>query len=253
MEQILAITFGSLSDRGMIREDNQDCYGKYPEDSTELTTPDGQLFIIADGMGGHRGGQEASQMAVNIIQQVYFTSTAQDVLERLEEAFEVANSQIYQLATTNPKLHGMGTTCTALVLKDSSGYIAHVGDSRAYRISRTKIEQLTQDHSQVAELHRRGILTEKEAMEHPNRSILNRALGVDTTVKVDLIDVMTLKAGEHYVLCTDGLAKVENKEIKSIVLSNSPQQACEKLIKMANERGGEDNVTVQVIRIDTSK
>ncbi|MFQ5824504.1 MAG: Stp1/IreP family PP2C-type Ser/Thr phosphatase [bacterium] len=250
MNQLLTITFGSDTHRGLIRTDNQDYCGKYPEDSLKLFSPTGQLFLVADGMGGHMGGREASHMAVSIIQQVYFSNLSGDIPKSLHKAFETANEKIYQVATSNPNLHRMGTTCTVLALKDDKAFIAHVGDSRAYLINRNKIEQLTQDHSHVAEMRRQGILTEEEAKVHPDRSILTRALGVDSTVEVDAINNIPLIAGEYFLLCSDGLAKVDNKEIKSIILSKTPQQACERLVHLANERGGEDNVTTQVIRIN---
>ena len=147
----------------------------------------------------------------------------------------------------------MGTTCTALVMKGNRACIAHVGDSRVYRINRRKIEQLTSDHSKVAELMREGVLTEKQAKTHPQRSILSRALGVGESVEVDIIDDITLRSGDFFLLCTDGLAKVTDDEIESIVLSNSVQDACEKLINVAIDRGGDDNVTVQMIRIEGNK
>ena len=249
----LSLTIGYNSDVGIVRTENQDCYGKFPEDSDDLRSPMGQLFIVADGMGGHSGGQQASQLAVDAVQRVYFSDSGHDLLSRLKTAFEVANREIYDHSAQKPELRGMGTTCTALALQHNRGYIAHVGDSRVYRINRRKIEQLTSDHSKVAELMREGVLTEKQAKTHPQRSILSRALGVDQSVEVDIIDEIALRPGDYYLLCTDGLAKVTDDEIKSIVLSNSVQDACEKLINVAIDRGGDDNVTVQVIRIEGGK
>ena len=253
MNQKFTIKFGSSSHIGFKREDNQDYYGKFPQDDLDLTNPKGQLFIVADGMGGHQGGQQASKLAVSIIERVYFFEAAEDISKSLKQAFEAANEQIHQRASSDLTLHGMGTTCTALVLKNDQAYIAHVGDSRAYRITRHQIQQLTQDHSKVAELQRHGILTGEEAKQHPQRFILNRALGADSEVKIDIIDEVHLNAGEYFLLCTDGLAKVEDEEIKRMVLKNSLQKACEKLIKLANERGGEDNVTIQIIQIHGEK
>ena len=249
----LLLTFANGSDVGLVRSNNQDNYGKFPADSLDLSIPSGQLFIIADGMGGHKAGETASQMAIDIIRHEYFANRAGDIARNLQQAFETANEKIYNSAQQNPDFQGMGTTCIAIVLKERTGYIAHVGDSRAYRITRNSIEQLTKDHSQVAEMMRKGILTEAEAQGHPERSLLTRALGAKPEVETDIIKNVALEPGEWYLLCTDGLAKVSDKEIKRIVSSNTPLKACRKLIDLANRRGGEDNVTVQVISITEEK
>ena len=204
-------------------------------------------------MGGHSGGQEASRLAVDAVQRAYFSNSTNDAAKGIRKAFEAANHQIYSYSINKPEYHGMGTTCTALVMKGNRACIAHVGDSRVYRINRRKIEQLTSDHSKVAELMREGVLTEKQAKTHPQRSILSRALGVGESVEVDIIDDITLRSGDFFLLCTDGLAKVTDDEIKSIVCSNSVQDACEKLINVVIDRGGDDNVTVQMIRIEGGK
>jgi protein phosphatase len=245
----LIIQFHQISDVGLVRSENQDSFGKFPEESSDLNGPDGLLFIVADGMGGHRGGQQASQMAVQTIAKSYFSNPSAEIATRLREAFDEANLKIFQFAQEHPEFQGMGTTCTALALKNDKGYIAHVGDSRAYRITHSEIKQLTSDHSQVAEMQRQGILTEKEARDHPQRNLLNRALGVKPTIEVDLINDITIAQDDHYLLCSDGLGKVDPQKLKQTVLSNMPEKACQKLVKLANEKGGEDNVTVQVIRV----
>jgi hypothetical protein len=160
MNKKLIISYGHATHQGLKRADNQDAFGKFPPDSLALSLPKGQLFIVADGMGGHANGKEASAMAVQIVQQVYFADPNENIPDSLRAAVEAANEKIHQRATSKLEFRGMGTTCTALVLKDDRAYIAHVGDSRAYRISKSKIEQLTQDHSKVAEMQRLGILTE---------------------------------------------------------------------------------------------
>lgn len=247
------MTFSGLSDRGWVRTENEDSYGKFPEDNHDLTHPAGQLFVVADGMGGHLGGREASSIAVKTVQETFFRNPQQDVAERLRHAFEAANSQILTSASQDPHLFGMGTTCTALVLQVDRVCVAHVGDSRAYRINSSTIERLTRDHSHVEDLRRQGILTEKEAREHPSRSILNRALGSEDTIEIDILEDISLESGDHFLLCTDGLAKVEREELEEIVLKYSPETACKKLIQLANDRGGEDNVTVQIVRIDAAQ
>ncbi len=240
------------SDIGLVRTENQDAWGKFPQDNDDLTTPHGVLFIVADGMGGHQGGREASQMAVRLISQVYFSQSEDSLPSRLKHAFEVANEQILQHAGRNPQLQGMGTTCTALVLQANHAFIAHVGDSRAYRINDHEVTQLTQDHSYVAEMQRQGILTDEEAKGHPQRSVLNRALGAKPKEEVDLVDGILMKCGDRFVICSDGLAKVTDDELKSIVMSKEPENACQALVDLANERGGSDNVTIQIITVTTT-
>ncbi|MGH7599193.1 MAG: protein phosphatase 2C domain-containing protein [bacterium] len=251
MEKDLTIIFDCLSDRGLKRADNQDAHGKFPIDDSAMATPKGQLFIVADGIGGHAGGKEASRMAVDIVQQIYFAEQSHDIPQTLRRAMETANAQIYQSASSRgPEFHGMGTTCTALAFKDDRVYVAHVGDSRAYRITKSRIEQLTQDHSKVAEMQRFGILTAEEAKRHPQKSYLVRALGIAPAVRADIIaDLSPLRPGECFLLCTDGLAKVEAHEIQRLVMHNHPTAVCRALIELANARGGSDNATVQVIAI----
>lgn len=247
------ITYGHATHRGLKRSENQDSFGKFPREHIDLSRPKGQLFIVADGMGGHLGGREASQMAVHIIEEEYFSTPDTDIPASLLHAFDEANRQILARSHTDPSLHGMGTTGTALVLKDGQACIAHIGDSRAYRITAEAFEQLTQDHSQVEELVRRNILTPEQAARHPQRNVLSRALGVQDDIEVDLFNNIPLRVGDHFLLCSDGLAKVASETIQKTVLSHSPQEACDLLVQMANEHGGHDNVTVQVIRINNTE
>lgn len=235
------IAYASLSDKGLQRSVNQDSWGVFPKDLSPPFNPKGQLFIVADGIGGHIGGKKAGEMAINIVQQDFFTNQSENIPKSLRQAFENANTQIFLKAGGGDPFQKTGTTCTALVLIEDRGYIAHVGDSRIYRISKNKIEQLTLDHTEIAEMLRQGVT---------ERSVLSRALGVESSVKIDIQEKLPLKPGDAYVLCTDGLARVSNEEIKDIVLSNSPQEACKSLVQLANHLGGEDNVTAQVIRIN---
>jgi protein phosphatase len=241
------ITFGSMSDVGVVRTENQDSYGKYPGDSLDIDESE-QLFIVADGMGGHLGGREASDIAVNEVQAVYFEYDNEDPGEKLTRAIEIANETIFHYAAENPNLHGMGTTCTALAIRGECAYIAHVGDSRAYLINSVKIEQLTRDHTKVAELLRQGIITEQDARYHPERSILYRALGTHPQVNVDVVEI-PLCAGDYFLICSDGMSRLDSLEVQQIVLLNPPETACKKLVETANELDGEDNVTVQVIQV----
>jgi len=249
----LNISYHGASDIGLVRTENQDNFGKFPTDSGDLFQPKGLLYIIADGMGGHAGGKKASQLAVNVVHQVYFSLSSNNISKCLQRAFKSANSKIYQSSEEELQFKRMGTTCTALALEKDLAYIAHVGDSRVYQITHEKIEQLTQDHTQVAEMYRKGILSKEEAKRYPSKSVLIRALGVEPEVEIDIIENIQLIPGNYYVLCSDGLANVKKDEIKEIVLDNSPEVACKELINLANQRGGHDNVTVLVIKINRDK
>jgi len=249
---VATIDYYGLSDRGLRRPDNQDSFGKFPPGNADLSIPEGHLFIVADGMGGHAGGKQASSMAVNIVNKVYFSDLSANVPDRLKMAVETANQEIHEEALRNEQTAKMGTTCTALVLSGKQATIAHVGDSRLYRISKNKIEQLTQDHTKIAEMLKHGVLSKKEAKNHPERSVLNRALGVQSNVDVDIIAGIPVQNEDYFLLCTDGLKNVSDEEIENTVLENSSQNACEILVQLANNRGGDDNVTVQVIRMNRS-
>jgi PPM family protein phosphatase len=244
------IIFGNYSDIGMVRTENQDSYGAFPDGNGERMPAKGQLFVIADGMGGHRGGKQASSIAVRTIDEIYFSSPEEDVKESLLHAVKEANTRINEYTVNHPDLIGMGTTCIAMAVTPRGGYIAHVGDSRVYHVTRKSIKQLTKDHSKVAEMERRGLITADEARHHPERSQLYRALGTRTTVEVDIIDEIDLEDNEYFVMCTDGLFNhVEKEEIQEIVLSRQPQEAAQALVRLANQRGGQDNITVQVIQV----
>ena len=250
-KQVQSCNFASLTDKGLRRSVNEDSYGVFPRRTFDPVGLKGRLFIVADGMGGLIEGSTASKMAINLVRQIYFTQESEDIAKGLRQAFIYANHQIYKIVEDCELDLRMGTTCTAMVLAGKFGHIAHVGDSRIYRIRDDWIEQLTQDHTEVAEMMYQDMLTREEAQNHPERSVLDRAMGVEAQVEVDIQKDILLQGGDYYVLCTDGLAKVALDEIKDMVLSRAPQEACHALVKLANHRGGEDNITVQVIKIDS--
>ncbi len=245
----LSLVFAAKSDIGLVRTENQDSFGKFPEDNTNLYNAKGQLFIVADGMGGHKGGKEASTIAVKVVSTEYLNSTFEESVA-IKESIEKANYSIFNQAGDSTEFGRMGTTCSVLLLKNEKGIIGHVGDSRIYKIEQNKIEQLTNDHTKVQEMLREGILTPEEARNYPSKSVLARALGVDENVRVDIIDDITLKKGQSFILCSDGLAKVSKGEILPIVANNTPSDACKILVDLANDRGGKDNVTVIIVKID---
>jgi protein phosphatase len=250
MKGVPTITYGVATDIGQVRSENQDSFGVHPERAEDASPAKGQLFIVADGMGGHQGGGEASRLAVRRIIENYGNGDVKDTAADLASAITAANEEIFNASLANDALAGMGTTCVALVVKDRRVYVAHVGDSRVYRVTRKSIKQITDDHSTVAEMTRRGILTPEEARYHPERSVLYRALGTASSTQVDTQAEIVVTSNEWFVLCTDGLSNmVEDSEILRIVTSHEPQEACDNLVKLANERGGYDNITVAVVRI----
>ena len=244
------VQVGAYSDVGQVRNENQDAYGHYPEMPGRDTKE--RLFIVADGMGGHSRGEEASHVAVAALHEAFFAEQQWSVGERLRRAFEEANARVYALATAGMAPETMGTTCTAMALINGHVHMAHVGDSRAYRIDENGMEQLTRDHTLVEELRRQGVLTEAEARNHPRRHALTRALGIQPTLEVDVLEAMPVAVPQRYLLCSDGLAPVTEAETRQVVLTHPPQQAAERLVHLANERGGPDNITVLIVAIDRS-
>lgn len=243
----LRVTYGGGTHIGQVRSENQDSYGRFPVHSA--AADEDQLFVVADGMGGHARGREASETAVRVVQEVFFKSG--DVVPiRLLRGVEEANRAIFALSREAGAWDRMGTTCTALVISGGEGYVAHVGDSRLYRVRGDEVKQLTEDHTVVGELQRKGVLTLEEAREHPRRHALIRAVGVDDEVEIDTFTTGTLRAGDTFVLCSDGLSEINEVELGRIVRAHPPQEAADELVRIANERGGHDNVTVQVVRID---
>jgi len=247
------VSFGNYSHVGMVRSENQDSFGKFPDGSTDVNYPGGQMFIIADGMGGQNAGREASTIAVRTFAETYYAGKEDGVVPNLRLAYAAANDAIYRKSTTGPEYRGMGTTCVVLVLRDGHAFIGNIGDSRVYKINHRGITQLTNDHSKVAEMVRRGIITKEEARHHPERSHLYRAMGPRPNIDVDFFEETPMSTSRWYLMCTDGLFNhVEDEEMQRIVTAARPERACRQLVQLANERGGTDNVTVQVIRVEVN-
>ncbi len=232
------------SDVGLKRRANEDCYA---------LAADLGLYLVADGMGGHTAGQVASELASEGAVRALRTleDAAASLAEKLRYAVAAANREIFSTSQEKPELTGMGTTLVALLVGGERIALAHVGDSRAYLVRGGKIRQLTDDHSLVAELVRRREITEHAARGHPHRHVLTRALGVRRTVEPDLAE-LTPAVGDTFVLCSDGLTgHVADPEIAEVVAREEDlDAACERLISLANSRGGEDNITVLLTRCD---
>lgn len=230
-----------LSDVGVMRSENQDS-------CAELQSGSGaRLLVVADGMGGHRGGATASRLAIETLAQV-FRNGGTAGPDLLREAFERANERVCREAANDAELSGMGTTAVALLFDPASAqtWVAHVGDSRAYRLRDGVLEQLTRDHSTVAELVARGLITEAEAAEHPRRNEILRSLGATPDVAVDIAPV-ELRDDDQLVLCSDGLSGVVPvDQIAAVLRRTRPQEAVRMLVESANALGGPDNVTVMI-------
>ena len=239
------------SDVGCQRENNEDSYLYWEPASDGDFQRKGRLAVIADGMGGHEGGQEASRMAVETVREVYDQSFNNDPQAALVESFVAAHARIQAFAERNPVFHGMGTTCTAVVVLGRQLYFAHVGDSRLYLVRGSQILRLTRDHSYVGRLVESGIVRAEDAEKHPQRHILTAALGAGREVSVDGAEHgVDLQEGDDLLLCTDGLwSVVSEPELEIAVSGNAPAECCDVLVKLARERGGPDNITLQVLRV----
>jgi protein phosphatase len=246
----LAVTASVQTDVGCHREINEDSSAYVEPADGGLLSDRGRLVVVADGMGGHLAGEVASRMAVDVISRVYYES-AGDAMSALKDSFTAANREIYQSSTEVHGRNGMGTTCTALVLRNGTALTAHVGDSRLYLIRSGQIYLMTEDHSAVMELVKRGLLTREQARHHPDKNVILRALGSHSEVEVSTWDEpFPIRDGDRFLLCSDGLYDlVEDKEIMDAVLAGDAHSACAALITLAKDRGGYDNITVAVVGI----
>lgn len=244
----------SLTDVGRVRANNEDSCLYWEPNSEEEFQRKGRLAVIADGMGGHEGGQEASRMAVETVREVYDKAFRNEPQDALVEAFAVAHERIQNYAERHPRFHGMGTTCTALAVVGDRLYFAHVGDSRLYLIRGAEISRVTRDHSYVGRLVESGIVRSEDAETHPQRHILTAALGAGSEVAADVSqEALRLEEGDNLVLCTDGLwGVVGEQELAAAVNANPPADSCAAMVELALQRGGPDNITVQVLRVGSA-
>lgn len=240
---------GVCTDKGKIRENNQDYY--YSSNFLELP-----LFIVADGMGGHKAGEVASKMAVDIIVEVVSRSSKNgyeeiSISNIIRKAVEEANEKIFDKSLSSTKYNGMGTTLTMAYLTDENITIGHIGDSRAYIARGDEFIQLTEDHSLVAELVKNGSISAEEALYHPQKNIITRAVGTSKYIDTDIVIAQVIK-NDIILLCTDGLTNmVDDMEIKNMIQNtNDMQVLCESLINKANDLGGVDNITAIAIKIE---
>jgi serine/threonine protein phosphatase PrpC len=232
------ISFGLATDVGLVRTGNEDAY-----------LADAPLFVIADGMGGHVAGDVASSTAIEAIERGRDMANAEDP-QTLAGLVHEANAAVWARASSDANLRGMGTTCTLIYIDGPRAHVAHVGDSRAYRLRDGSLEQLTEDHTLVGRMVKEGRIPADEAERHPQRNIITRSVGVGSEVSVDLLAI-DLDDGDRLLLCSDGLnSMVDRRDIEdALARERDPQRAADALVALANEAGGEDNTTVVVIDV----
>ena len=251
----MKISYKAISDVGRKRSANEDSY---------FADGDLNLFVVADGMGGHAAGEVASKIAVESIQDfVRFTNNDKDITwpyefdeslsmagNRLKTAIQSAHAKVLEATSQKKEFQGMATTVVAILVNDEKAQVAHVGDSRAYMVREDRLIQLTSDHSWVNEQLRTGAITSQQARNHPYRNIVTRALGGPNPVDVD-VNEEPLQDGDIILLCSDGLnTMITDEDILSIIARNKEdiEAACQELITTANQNGGEDNVTSILVK-----
>jgi PPM family protein phosphatase len=252
----MRLTSCGITDVGMKRTNNEDNY---------LINDELNLFVVCDGMGGHVGGEYASAIAVNTVEEVLSSIEIDPDLkvtdidvdnpvelqrEKIRYAIRLAGKRIYEKALAEPEYKGMGTTAVVMLVDSGNAFLAHVGDSRIYLVREGRIEQLTEDHSLVNEKVRAGVLSAEEAKTHRLRNIITRSLGYTEDVEIDT-QVKAIRRGDRFVICSDGLSNlIQAAEIGELVQRQGPQASARELISTACERGGDDNVTVVVVKVD---
>ena len=246
------ITIGSATDIGCVKEENQDYHTWHPQGS-DSAGGSGALLILADGMGGHADGAQASRLAANTLLDIYRRHKSDLVVNTLQRGFMEANRIIFEKSAEMLTAKGMGTTLVAAFLKGAKMQFAHVGDSRGYLINSAGITQFTEDHSYIARLVKAGVIAPEEAVDHPESSVITRAIGLQETVTVDTSQQpLTTKKGDYVLLCCDGLwGVVPDEEILTCVRQAcEPAAISENLVQQAIDNGGPDDITVLTARLN---
>jgi len=237
----------SATDPGLVRDNNEDYFGV-------VQTTNEIVCVVCDGMGGHNGGEIASKIAVESIINYFEIQKHDDIKLELKNAFDFANQQIIKEANQNQQLQGMGTTACVLLINENGVWIAHVGDSRIYHFvaKKKRLHRLTNDHSLVQVLVNQGIITEKDALNHPNKNRILKALGIKEIIEPDISDKpISFAKSDIFLLCTDGLSnEVSDKTIEKILAKNiTLQRKSDSLIHAAKKAGGRDNITFVLVKI----
>ncbi|KGX93216.1 protein phosphatase [Pontibacillus halophilus JSM 076056 = DSM 19796] len=240
-----------LTDTGQVRSHNEDAGGLY------LNASEQALAVVADGMGGHRAGDVASSLAASSLHKKWLESsliTTPDEAEAwLKEQVQAINREIFEYAKEHEECEGMGTTVVAAICTNEFVSVAHIGDSRCYLKTEFGFKQVTEDHSLVNELVKSGQISRQDAEHHPRKNVLLRALGTESDISVD-VKTMVWEEGNTLLLCSDGLSnKVSDEELHEFVQTPlSVEEAAERLVTIANERGGEDNISLVIVHYDES-
>jgi protein phosphatase len=242
----------AATDVGRKRTGNEDSYDIWVSDGSQHDHPADTLLVVCDGMGGSNAGEVASRIAVESVVRSFSEVHGEDVVDALSHAVEAANTEVYEHSRSRPDLQGMGTTCTVAAVKGDALALAQVGDSRAYLVRDGSIRQITEDHSLVAQLVARRQLTPQEAKTDPRRNVVTRSVGVGPAVEVDVrMFEEPLQPGDTLLLCSDGLhGQVTDDEMARVASGESLDRAARELIQLANQRGGPDNITVTLARIE---
>jgi serine/threonine protein phosphatase PrpC len=246
----MRIDYFGRSDKGRVRKTNEDYF------AGERIKEDEYLFVVADGMGGHRAGDVASKLGTQHFVRYYkkLRKKKNSIMDSMSQALEKANNMILSKATSDPRKRGMGTTFSAVVIAGMSAYIVHVGDSRIYLIRDDEIQQLTTDHTFVGKMLEEGRITEDEARDHPQKNILYMSLGARKSFEPEIKKQLDIMESDIFMMCSDGLNNmVSDNTIKEYVLSYNTHDAVEELIKLANDNGGTDNITLQVIHVEKTR
>ena len=246
----LRIVGAALTDAGAVRPANEDSVSLVVPDSTSALLRRGVLAVVADGMGGHEGGEVASGIAVSVLTQAYYELDG-DPEKALAQAFALANKAIFDHARKRSQLAGMGTTCTAVAVVNARAYCAHAGDSRAYLVRGGQAYCMTEDHSATMELVKQGLLTHAEARHHEDRNVILRAMGTHKTIQAEQwVPPFPLRPGDRMLLCSDGLYEMlADEEMAAIVAAHPPEAACQQLIALAVGRVSTDNVRAVVLEL----
>ncbi len=244
------ITVAAKTDLGRVRENNEDKFEYYlPEDEPTLAGR-GLVFLVCDGMGGHAAGQIASELACRTFIDVYLHHPSADPTTAMVSGIQAANRYVMDMGRAFPTRKGMGTTLSGVILLQDQAYVVQVGDSRVYRMRQGELLMLSHDHTWVDEAIREGVLRPEDAETHPYKHVLTRAIGVEGDVKPD-IEAFDLKAGDQFMLCSDGLINhVHDNVIGEILRTKAPSDAAWALVGHALQGGGSDNTTVMVVRVD---
>ena len=244
----MKVVYRGATDRGKVRRKNEDYFIAKKLGEGEY------IFAVADGMGGHQAGEIASRMACEELLRQLKRKARVSPIVFFKTIFERINRKILKESISDITKAGMGSTLSVLYIKGNQAYIAHIGDSRIYWVTGNKIVQLTMDHSLVERMVREGALSLEEARSHPKRNVLYQSLGVSTDLHPQLVGPVNIKPGDRFILCSDGLYNyLQDHELKRAVQQMDPQEAVDFLISMANERGGQDNITVVVVEFPSEK